>query len=109
MVGFFPISKIVNEFCRRTLRSFYEGEIVSRYAEIKKATAQVVGIQVVRRDSTVTAHAAIRDVIASNPGMSYREIANLMGCSRWLIYRVAVEFGIRRPRGAGSPSRRLTR
>jgi hypothetical protein len=87
----------------------YEGEIVSRYAEIKKATAQVVSVQIVRKVSTATAHAAIREVIASNPGMSYREIANVMGCSRWLIYRVAVEFDIRRPRGAGSPSRRLTR
>jgi len=32
--------------------------------------------------------------------------ANLLECSQWLIYRVAVEFGVRRPRGAGTPARR---
>lgn len=79
---------------------------MSRYREIKSATAEVVGIRVVRRTSTAKAHAAIRDVIVANPTMSYQEIAGLLGCSRWLIYRVAVEFGVRRPRGAGSPARR---
>jgi hypothetical protein len=82
---------------------------VSRYAEIKNATAEVVGVRLVKKTSTARAHAAIRDVIISNPRMSYREIANLMGCSRWLVYRVAVEFDVRRPRGAGSPSRRVSR
>lgn len=80
--------------------------IVSRYAEIKRATAQVVGVRVLSRASTAKAHAAIRDVIVGNPTLSYQQIAELMGCSRWLIYRVAVEFGVRRARGAGSPARR---
>jgi hypothetical protein len=79
---------------------------VSRYAEIKRATAQVVGVRVVRKASTATAHAAIRDVIVANPTLNYQQIADLLGCSRWLIYRVATEFNVRRPRGAGSPARR---
>ena len=78
---------------------------MSQYRELKQATAEIVGIRVVRKASTVKAHAAIRDVIVSNPSISYREIANLLGCSRWLIYRVAVEFEVRRPRGAGGPAR----
>ena len=82
---------------------------MSRYAEIKKATAQVVGVRVVRKASTATAHAAIRDVIVANPTLNYQQIAGLLGCSRWLIYRVAVEFDIRRTRGAGSPARRKER
>lgn len=77
---------------------------MSRYREIKRATAEVVGVQVVRKASTAKAHAAIRDVIVANPGLSYQQIANLLDCSRWLIYKVAVEFNVRRPRGAGSPS-----
>jgi hypothetical protein len=79
---------------------------VSRYAEIKKATAEVVGVRLVRKTSTARAHEAIRDLIVADPTHSYRQLADLLGCSRWLIYRVAVEFGIRRPRGAGSPARR---
>lgn len=79
---------------------------MSRYLEIKKATAQVVEVRVVRKASTTTAHEAIRDLIVANPRLSYQQLADLLGCSRWLVYRVAVEFGIRRPRGAGSPSRR---
>ena len=59
-----------------------------------------------KKTSTAKAHAAIRDVIIANPTLSYQQIANLLGCSRWLIYRVAVEFGVRRARGAGSPVRR---
>jgi hypothetical protein len=82
---------------------------MSHYREIKNATAEVVGVRLLKKTSTVKAHAAIRDVIVGNPGMSYREIASLMGCSRWLVYRVAVEFNVRRHRGAGSPSRRVTR
>lgn len=78
---------------------------MNQYDEIKRATAQVVGVRVVRKASTAKAHAAIRDVIVGNPTLSYQQIADLLGCSRWLIYRVAVEFGIRRPRGAGSPTR----
>jgi hypothetical protein len=78
---------------------------MSRYREIKKATAEVVNVRVVRKANTVKAHAAIRDVILGNPTLSYQQIAGLLGCSRWLIYRVAVEFGVRRPRGAGSPAR----
>ena len=78
---------------------------MSRYKEIKQATAEVSDIRVVRKANTVKAHAAIRDVILANPSLSYVEIAALLGCSRWLIYRVAVEFNIRRTRGAGSPSR----
>lgn len=78
---------------------------MSRYSEIKRATADVVNVRVVRKSNTVKAHAAIRDVIVANPTLSYLQIADLLGCSRWLVYRVAVEFGIRRPRGAGSPAR----
>ena len=79
---------------------------MSRYREIKKATAEVVDVRVVTRTSTAKAHAAIRDVIVANPHMSYQKIAKMLGCSRWLIYRVAVEFDVKRPRGAGSPARR---
>lgn len=79
--------------------------IVNQYDEIKWATSQVVGVRVVRKASTAQAHAAIRDVIVGNPTLSYQQIADLLGCSRWLIYRVAVEFGVQRTRGAGSPAR----
>ena len=79
---------------------------MSHYREIKNATAEVVGVRLVKKTSTARAHAAIRDLIAANPTLSYQQIAGLLGCSRWLVYRVAVEFGVRRPRGAGSPSRR---
>jgi hypothetical protein len=78
---------------------------MSRYTDIKKATAELVGIRVVRKASTAKAHAAIRDVIVESPTMSYQEIAGLLGCSRWLVYTVAVEFNLR-PRGAGTPARR---
>ena len=78
---------------------------MSRYRQMKNATAEVVGIRVVRKADTARAHSMIRDVILSNPGMSYREIANFMGCSHWLVCSIAVEFNVRRPRGAGSPSR----
>lgn len=79
---------------------------MSRYNEIKRATAEVVSVRVVKKASTTRAHEAIRDLIVANPTLSYQQIAGLLGCSRWLVYRVAVEFGVRRPRGAGSPSRR---
>jgi hypothetical protein len=79
---------------------------VSRYAEIKNATAEVVKVRLVKKASTARAHAAIRDVIVANPTLSYQQIANLLECSRWLVYQVAVEFGVRRPRGAGNPARR---
>jgi hypothetical protein len=79
---------------------------MSRYHEIKKATSEVVGVRVVRKCSTAKAHEAIRDVIVANPTMTYQKIADLLGCSRWLIYRVAVEFDVRRPKGAGAPARR---
>jgi hypothetical protein len=78
---------------------------MERYKDIKQATAEVVGVRVLRKVSTKKAHAAIRDMIVANPGLSYQQIANLLDCSRWLIYKVAVEFDVRRPRGAGSPSR----
>ena len=79
---------------------------MNQYDEIKRATAQVVGVRVVKKASTAKAHAAIRDVIVGNPTLSYQQIADLLGCSRWLIYRAAVEFNVRRPRGAGSSARR---
>ena len=79
---------------------------MSRYREIKNATAEVVGVRLLKKASTPRAHEAIRDLIVANPALSYQQIADFLGCSRWLIYRVAVEFGVRRPRGAGSPSRR---
>jgi hypothetical protein len=82
---------------------------MSRYREIKNATAEVVGVRLVRKRSTARAHEAIRDLIVANPTYSYQQLAALLGCSRWLVYRVAVEFGVRRPRGAGSPSRRKER
>ena len=79
---------------------------MSCYREIKHATAEVVGVRLVKKASTVRAHEAIRDLIVANPTYSYQQLADLLNCSRWLIYRVAAEFGVRRPRGAGSPSRR---
>jgi hypothetical protein len=78
---------------------------MSHYRDIKNATAEVVGVRLIRKASTTKAHAAIRDVIVANPTFSYQQIANLLGCSRWLVYHVAVEFGVRRLRGAGSPAR----
>jgi hypothetical protein len=78
---------------------------VSRYREIKKATAEVVGVRVVRKSSTARAHAAIRDVIVANPTLSYQQIADLLECSRWLIYTIAGECDVRRRRGAGSSAR----
>ena len=78
---------------------------MGRYREIKKATAEVVGVRVVRKSSTARAHAAIRDLIVANPTLSYQQLADQLGCSRWLICRVAVEFNARRPKGAGSPAR----
>lgn len=80
---------------------------MGRYKDIKKATAEVVGIRVLRKVSTEKAHAAIRNVIVANPTLSYQQLADLLGCSRWLVYRVAVEFGVTRPRGAGSSARRM--
>jgi hypothetical protein len=79
---------------------------MSHYREIKNATAEVVGVRLVTKTSTAKAHAAIRDVIVANPTLSYQQLADLLGCSRWLIYRIAAEFNVRRPRGAGSPVRR---
>jgi hypothetical protein len=79
---------------------------MSQYREIKKITAQVVGVRVLSRASTAKAHEALRDVIVANPTLSYQQIADLLGCSRWLVYTVAVEFNVRRQRGAGTPARR---
>ena len=79
---------------------------MDRYKQIREATADVIGIRVIRKASTEKAHAAIRDLIVANPTLSYQQIADLLGCSRWLVYRVAVEFNVRRSRGAGSPARR---
>ena len=79
---------------------------MSHYREIKNATVEVVGVRLVKKRSTARAHEAIRDLIVANPTLSYQQIAGLLGCSRWLVYRVAVEFGVRRTRGAGSPVRR---
>jgi hypothetical protein len=79
---------------------------MSRYSQIKAASAEVIDVRLVKKMSTAKAHEAIRDVIVANPTLNYQQIAGLLGCSRWLIYRVAVEFDIRRTRGAGSPSRR---
>jgi hypothetical protein len=79
---------------------------VSRYREIKNQTADVVGIRLVRKLSTARAHAAIRDLIVANPNLSYQQIADMLQCSRWLIYTCATEFDVRRRRGAGSTARR---
>jgi hypothetical protein len=76
------------------------------YREIKRASAEIVNVRLVKKVSTAKAHAAIRDVIVENEALSYRAIAELLGCSRWLVYSVAAEFNVRRPRGAGSPARR---
>jgi hypothetical protein len=78
---------------------------MSRYRQIKDATAEVVGIRLVTKPSTAKAHAAVRDFIVENPTLSYQQIADLLGCSRWLVYSVAVELNVRRPRGAGTPAR----
>jgi hypothetical protein len=79
---------------------------MSRYSQIKAASAEVIDVRLVKRMSTAKAHEAIRDLIVANPTRSYQQLANLLGCSRWLIYRIAAEFNVRRPRGAGSPARR---
>jgi hypothetical protein len=79
---------------------------MSRYRDIKNATAEVVGVRLLKKTSTAKAHAAIRDVIVTNPTLSYQQIAGLLGCSRWLVYTVAVEFNVRRSRGAGTSARR---
>jgi hypothetical protein len=79
---------------------------MGRYKNIKQATAEVVGIRVLRKVSTEKAHAAIRDVIVANPNLSYQQIADMLQCSRWLIYTCATEFDVRRRRGAGSTARR---
>jgi hypothetical protein len=79
---------------------------MSRYSQIKAASAEVIDVRLVKRMSTAKAHEAIRDLIVANPTRSYQQLAELLGCSRWLVYRVAVEFGVRRARGAGSPVRR---
>jgi AraC-like DNA-binding protein len=79
---------------------------MTRYRELKKATAEVVGVRLLKKASTTRAHEAIRDLIVANPALSYQQIADVLGCSRWLVSRAAIEFGVRRPRGAGSPSRR---
>lgn len=79
---------------------------MSRYRDIKSAAAELVGVRLVKKTSTARAHEAIRDLIIANPTQSYQQLADLLGCSRWLIYRIATEFNVRRPRGAGSPSRR---
>jgi hypothetical protein len=105
LIVFFHPPKIASEVAEQISDPSYEGGIVSRYAEIKNATAEVVGVRVVKKTSTARAHEAIRDLIVANPTRSYQQLADLLGCSRWLVYRVAVEFGVRRPRGAGSPSR----
>ena len=79
---------------------------MARYSDIKRDTAEVVGVRVVKRRNTRKAHAAIRDLVVEHESFSYKKIAEILGCSRWLIYTTAVEFNIRRPRGAGSPARR---
>ena len=40
---------------------------MSCYRDIKKATAEVIGVRLVRKASTVKAHEAIRDLIVANP------------------------------------------
>ncbi len=82
---------------------------MNSYREIKEATADVVDVRVVRKTNTEKAHAAIRDVILANPLLSYTEIASLLDCSHWLVYTTAGKFGVRRPRGAGSPARRQSK
>jgi len=77
---------------------------MSQYRKIKEATAEVVGVRIARKPSTKRAHEAIRDVIVANPALSYQQIAELLGCSRWLVSRVAAEFDVRRPRGRRGPS-----
>jgi hypothetical protein len=78
---------------------------MGRYSEIKRDTAEIVGLRVVKRRNTRKAHAAIRDLIVQHESSSYQAIAQMLGVSRWLVYTTAVEFGVRRPRGAGSPAR----
>ena len=78
---------------------------MSRYREIKKSLAEVVDLRTIRKTSTPKAHAAIRDLIVENPSTSYRQIAEWLGCSRWLVYTVAGEFDVQRPKGGGSPAR----
>jgi hypothetical protein len=103
--GVFAPSKDRQRIAEQICAPSYERGSVSKYTEIKNATAEVVGVRLLKKRSTARAHEAIRDLIVANPTLSYEQIAGLLGCSRWLVYRVAVEFGVRRPRGAGSPAR----
>ena len=81
---------------------------MTSYEGIKELVASEAGgvpaQGVVRRASTIKAHAAIRDVIVDNPKLRYRDIAALLGVSPWLVYTVAKEFRVRRKKGAGSPA-----
>lgn len=52
---------------------------MSRYREIKNATAEVIGVRLVKKRSTARAHEAIRDLIVANPTHSYRQLADLLG------------------------------
>jgi hypothetical protein len=96
---------IANEKGNVIRKAFLGGKTMGRYSEIKQGTAEVVALRAVKRVNTRKAHAAIRDLILQYETLSYSAIAKLVGVSRWLIYSVAVEFGVRRPRGAGSPAR----
>jgi hypothetical protein len=96
---------IANEKGNVIRKAFLGDKNMGRYSEIKQGTAEVVGVRVVKHMNTRKAHAAIRDLILQYETLSYSAIASLVGVSRWLIYTIAVEFGVRRPRGAGSPAR----
>lgn len=63
---------------KASMRSFFRGTM-SRYREIKNATAEVIGVRLVKKRSTARAHEAIRDLIVANPTHSYRQLADLLG------------------------------
>lgn len=92
--------RLLTEFAILLMRG-----IVSRYAEIKRATAQVFGVRLLSRVSTAKAHEAVRDVIVENPTLSYQQIADLWdapggGCTPWRSNS---------PSGGNSPPRRQNR
>jgi len=78
---------------------------MTRYADLKRSLAEIVNVRTVRKTKTAKAHAAIRDIIVENPSTSYQQIADWLGCSRWLVYTVATEFNVRRPRRRRQPGK----
>jgi hypothetical protein len=50
--------------------------------------------------------AMVAESIVAEPNKSYFEIGGDFGISAWMVAKIAVQFGIRRRHGAGSPAYR---